>query len=140
MKFVRPFFISSLVLFGPLLSVSTAKAFTVEAAKAGELSLQELKTLVSKKGATLLDANGTDMFKDGHIPGAVNFEAHKASLAKVLPEDKKTLIVAYCGGPMCTAWEAAADEAIKLGYTNVKHFKGGIKGWKEAGGKTEKGI
>ena len=36
-----------------------------------------------------------------------------------------------------SAWEAAAKEAKALGYTNFKHFKGGIKGWKDAGLATE---
>jgi rhodanese-related sulfurtransferase len=33
---------------------------------------------------------------------------------------------------MCTAWEDAAKKVKELGYTNVKHLKVGIKGWKEA--------
>jgi rhodanese-related sulfurtransferase len=41
------------------------------------------------------------------------------------------MIVAYCGGPACTAWKKAAQDACKLGYTNIKHFKEGISGWKK---------
>ena len=33
----------------------------------------------------------------------------------------------------------AADAAVKLGYTNVKHFAPGIAGWKKSGAPTEKG-
>jgi len=58
-------------------------------------------------------------------------------LAKVLPKDKKTLIVAYCGNPKCKAYQAAAKAAEKLGYKNIKHFSPGIAGWKEAGEPTE---
>ena len=32
---------------------------------------------------------------------------------------------------------AGAEAASKLGYTNVKHFSGGIKGWKAADEKLE---
>ena len=47
----------------------------------------------------------------------------------MLPADKNALIVAYCGGPKCGAWKKAAKAAAALGYTNIKHFSGGISGW-----------
>jgi rhodanese-related sulfurtransferase len=52
-----------------------------------------------------------------------------------LPEDKETLVIAYCGGPKCAAWCEAADWLAAKGYTNVKHYSAGIKGWiaKEGG-------
>jgi rhodanese-related sulfurtransferase len=43
--------------------------------------------------------------------------------------NKTTLIVAYCGGPECGAYKAAADAAAALGYTNIKHYSEGISGW-----------
>ena len=57
---------------------------------------------------------------------------------KVLPEDKNALIIAYCGNPRCTAYQAAATAAQKLGYKNVKHMSAGIAGWNKAGEKVEK--
>jgi rhodanese-related sulfurtransferase len=104
-----------------------------EEVKAPEVTFEELKGFVAKKSAVLVDANGTSTYKEGHIPGAIDFEKHEADLGKVLPKDKKTLIVAYCGGPLCVAWESAAKKLKTLGYTNVKHFKGGLKGWKDSG-------
>ena len=99
---------------------------------APEISLQDLKKAVDEKKVFLIDANGTGSYKSGHIPGAIHYSKHEEKLASVLPADKSSLIVAYCGGPMCSAWEDAAKEAQKAGYTNVKHLKAGIKGWKEA--------
>ena len=52
--------------------------------------------------------------------------------------NKDALIVAYCGGPQCMAYKAAAKKAVALGYTNVKHLSAGISGWKDAGEKVEK--
>lgn len=97
------------------------------------IALADLKQAIADKKVTLLDANGSESFLKGHLPGAVDFEASKADLAKVLPADKGALIVAYCGGPKCGAWKGAAAAAAKLGYTNVQHFAGGLSGWKEAG-------
>ncbi len=111
-----------------------AKAAGVDKAKADvpEISLAELKQAIADKTVTLLDCNGNESYAKGHIPGALNFETAKAALADKLPKEKAALVVAYCGGPKCGAYKAGAEAAAKLGYTNVKHFSGGITGWKEA--------
>ena len=72
-------------------------------------------------------------YANGQIPGAIDYTAHTADLASVLPSDKSSLIVAYCGNEHCGAYARAAEAAQKLGYTNVQHFKPGIAGWKAAG-------
>jgi len=102
-----------------------------------DISLADLKQAITDKAVTLLDCNGSKSYAEGHIPGAVDYEGAKADLAKKMPTDKAALVVAYCGGPKCLAYKAGADAATKLGYTNVKHFAGGISGWKEAGEKCE---
>jgi len=102
-----------------------------------DITIADLKKAIQEKKVTLIDANGSQSFKEGHIPGAADFQEHKADLAKLLPADKGALIVAYCGGPRCHAYEAAASQAKQLGYTNVKHLSAGISGWKSAGEKTE---
>lgn len=98
---------------------------------------EELTKAIKDKKVTLLDANGSDSYKQGHIPTALNFDAIEKDLAKNLPEDKAALVVAYCGNEKCTAYRAAAAAAKKLGYTNVKHYAKGIAGWKAAGEKTD---
>ena len=103
-----------------------------------DVSIKDLKSAIEKKEVVVIDVNGTDSFKDGHIPTAIDFEASADKLEKVLPKDKNALIVAYCGGPQCMAYKAAAKKAVALGYTNVKHLSAGISGWKEAGEKVEK--
>ena len=102
-----------------------------------DISIADLKAAIENKSVTLIDVNGTDSYRDGHIPGAINFEAVGSKLETVLPKDKDALVVAYCGGPQCSAYKAATSKALALGYTNVKHLKAGISGWKEAGEKTE---
>ena len=119
-----------------------ATALIVVLAHAGEfpdISIGELKTAITSGKAVIIDVNGSDSFKKGHIPGAVDFDSNEANLAKMLPKDKTALVVAYCGGPKCNAYQAAAKAAKKLGYKNVKHLSAGISGWKDAGEKTDKG-
>src|SRR5947209_19236325 len=65
------------------------------------ISIDDLKTAIADKKVTLIDANGSDSWKEAHIPGAIDFEANKDKLAKVLPKEKDAMIVAYCGGPSC---------------------------------------
>ena len=113
-------------------------AGSVYAAHYPDITISDLKSAIASKSVTLLDANGTDTYKEGHIPGAINFETSKEKLAKVLPKDKNALIVAYCGGPQCQAYQAAAKAAEKLGYKNIKHLTAGISGWHDAGEKMEK--
>lgn len=113
-------------------------AVTVHAGEYPDISIAELKSAIADKKVTVIDVNGTDSFKAGHIPGAIDFRATKAELAKTLPADKSALVVAYCGGPTCSAYAAAAKAASELGYTNVKHLSAGISGWKDAGAPLEK--
>lgn len=97
-----------------------------------DISIDELKTAIDAKKVTVIDVNGTDSYKAGHVPGAIDYAAQKAEISKLLPADKGALVVAYCGGPACNAYAQAAKAAQALGYTNVKHLKAGISGWKAA--------
>lgn len=103
-----------------------------------DISIAEVKALVGTKKATIIDVNGSESYKEGHVPGALDFDVVEGKFASVLPEDKNALVIAYCGNPRCKAYQAAADAAAKLGYKNVKHMSAGIAGWKSAGEKTEK--
>jgi rhodanese-related sulfurtransferase len=112
-----------------------AAALAAAAVCAGEypdIKIPELKSAIAAKKVTLLDANGTESWQKGHIPGAIDFEANKGKLASLLPKDKSALVVAYCGGPKCGAYQAAAKAAEKLGYTNIRRLTAGISGWQEA--------
>ncbi len=122
------------------LAASLVFAASVYAAEFPDITISDLKTaMASKQKIVLLDANGTESWQSGHIPGAIDFSAKEEKLAKILPKDKDVLVVAYCGNPQCPAYRAAAAAAKKLGYKNIKHLVAGIQGWKSAGEKTEKG-
>lgn len=86
----------------------------------------------------LIDANSPTTYQNGHLPMAKSIN-HPDLLSQQLPILSGYPIVVYCGGPQCTAWHKAADFAAARGYTNIQHFKGGIKGWKEVGDSLSKG-
>ena len=124
-----------------LLVIAAAFVFaaSVYAAEIPTITIGDLKAAMASKQVALLDANGSESWQKGHIPGAIDFSANQEKLASVLPKDKNSLVVAYCGNPQCHAYQAAADAAKKLGYKNIKHLTAGIMGWKDAGEKTEPG-
>ena len=109
---MKSLMIVKLLSLGLLLATVSANA---REELAPQVTLAELKDLVDKKSATIIDANGITTYKSGHIPTAINYAQHQKDLKAAL------------------AWEEPAKEIKKLGYTNIKHFKGGLKGWKEAG-------
>ena len=122
-----------------ILAAAACMAVAVYAAQYPDITIPELKAAMASQKVVLLDANGAETWQKGHIPGAINFAASQDNLASALPKDKNTLVVAYCGGPKCKAYQAAAKAAEKLGYTNIKHLTAGISGWHEAGEKMERG-
>jgi rhodanese-related sulfurtransferase len=119
--------------------MALAFAASIYAAEYPTITIPDLKATMASKKVILLDANGTESWQTGHIPGAIDFVANQNHLASLLPADKNALIVAYCGNPQCPAYRAAAAAAQKLGYKNIKHLTAGIMGWRDAGEKTEKG-
>ena len=123
-----------------LLSLGLAGAVFAKSSKVPDISHAELEKAIASKAVTLLDANGTESFKEGRIPGAIGYATAKAKLAAMLPKDKGALIVAYCGNEKCQAYRTAAKAVAALGYTNVKHYAPGIAGWRASGAKIEKGA
>ena len=121
-----------------LLSLGLAGAVFAKSSKVPDISHADLEKAIASKAVTLLDANGTESFKEGRIPGAIDYATAKAKLAAMLPKDKGALIVAYCGNEHCTAYLSAATAAQQLGYTNVRHYAPGIDGWTKSGAKVEK--
>ncbi len=119
-------------------ALSLVCASSIMAAGFEDISIADLKKAIADKKVTVIDVNGSDSFKAGHVPTAIDFEAKSGDIASALPADTGALVVAYCGGPSCNAYQAAAKKAVALGYTNVKHLSAGISGWKSAGETLEK--
>jgi rhodanese-related sulfurtransferase len=112
-------------------------AASAMAAEFPDISIADLKKAIAEKKVVVIDVNGSGSYAKGHIPGAVDFASSADNLASALPSDKDTLVVAYCGGPSCSAYKKAAQKAADLGYTNVKHLSAGISGWKKQGEQLE---
>ena len=93
-----------------------------------QISGAEAKALMdSENGYIIIDARTQSEYDQGHIPGAVLIPEYEIAdrAEKELP-DKAQLILVYCRSGRRS--KIAAEELVKLGYTNVKEF-GGIIDW-----------
>jgi len=96
-------------------------AVNVQAGEYPDISIGDLEKAIKAGKVVVIDVNGA---KD---------------LAKQLEKsDKDVLVVAYCGGPTCSAYKRGASVAADLGFKNVKHLSAGLGGWIKAGKKLEK--
>ncbi|MBI4602380.1 MAG: rhodanese-like domain-containing protein [Planctomycetes bacterium] len=121
------------------------------------VTAEELKGLLDRKpDMVLVDTMPfEESYRAAHVPGARHFlfpipemtawSAQETGgktqddFAALLGPDKGKLLVFYCGFVKCTRSHNAALWAVKMGYTNVKRFPGGIYAWKGAGYATEAG-
>ena len=93
-----------------------------------QISGAEAKALMdSESGYIIIDARTQSEYDEGHIPGAILIPEYEIAgrAEKELP-DKDQLILVYCRSGRRS--KIAAEELVKLGYTNVKEF-GGIIDW-----------
>ena len=96
-----------------------------------QISGAEAKALMDREsGYIILDARTQEEYDLGHIPGAILIPEYEiADRAEAELPDKDQLILVYCRSGRRS--KIAAEELVKLGYTNVKEF-GGIIDWKYA--------
>ena len=93
-----------------------------------QISGSEAKALMdSESGYIIIDARTQEEYDQGHIPGAILIPEYEIAdrAEKELP-DKDQLILVYCRSGRRS--KIAAEELVKLGYTNIKEF-GGIIDW-----------
>src|SRR5687767_8248168 len=79
-----------------------------------------------------LDVREQDETQNGVLPGAkILSRAHFESRVEDVVPDKHSEVIVYCASGVRSAF--AAQTMQELGYTNVKHLKGGFIRWKDLG-------
>ena len=75
-------------------------------------------------------------YDKGHIPGAISIPDTQFDKYKdLLPAEKNTTLVFYCGGLKCPLSHKSAKKALAMGYTSVKVFATGYPAWVAYAGK-----
>lgn len=80
----------------------------------------------------LLDVRSAQLYRNGHVPGAVSVPVLSISEEKMMEFPLHTHFVVYCAGPHCNGANKAAIRLARLGRP-VKEMIGGVTGWLDEG-------
>ena len=118
MKIVLTMFLVAILLVSCANSQEVCMNITPETAK---------QIMDTSKDYVILDVRTQEEFDQAHIPGAILIPNDQISAeAERVLMDKNQLILVYCRSGRRS--KLAAEELVKLGYTNIKEF-GGIIDW-----------
>ena len=109
----------------------------IKAGNLGAVSAAHVKALLDKKAkVVIVDSRPTARkYAKGHVPTAISIPLREFDkLAHMLPADKATPLIFYCGGLKCPLSPKSAAKAVNLGYTDVKLFQAGYPAWVKAYG------
>ena len=93
-----------------------------------QITPAEAKAIMdNENGYVILDVRTQEEYDEAHIDGAILIPDYEiADKAESILKDKDQLLLVYCRSGRRS--KLAAEELVKLGYTNVKEF-GGIMDW-----------
>jgi len=115
--------------------------FTLSAAVGADhpasLTMASVETMLGKPGVYVFDVNPTEIWAQGHLPGAIHIDS--LSIRRFLPHDKAATLIFYCANRLCLGSNGAAEQALRLGYRNVYVMPEGIFGWASSGRVMEHG-
>jgi rhodanese-related sulfurtransferase len=82
--------------------------------------------------ALVVDARPAIKFNEGTVPGAMNIPFQDWDKLKgLLPNDKNTQLIFFCGGFKCDLSHKSAAKAKQMGYADVRIYAEGWPVWKE---------
>jgi len=94
------------------------------------ISLQHLKRMTEGGGPlVILDVRSREDYAKEHIKGAMSLPVDELDRARQLFKPSDTIVV-YCDSFVCSASSSAARMLLRMGFTNVRDFKGGLREWK----------
>ena len=112
-----------------------------ENAKTGEVSTEQMRTIMNDNSVIVLDTRSRAEFDAGHIPRARNLDAtpsaQVAAVEALVNGDKTKALVLYCNGPYCQASRRLGENLAAAGFTNVRRYQLGIPVWRALGGPVE---
>ena len=94
-----------------------------------DLGHEELQRALSQGDVTVVDVREPHEFARGHIPGAINLPLSRFNPDQI-PAGKAPVLICQAGARS----GAALHLAHAAGATNVRHYPGGMNGWRARGG------
>ena len=101
--------------------------------------------LLRDRGALILDARRSSVYRDGHIAGARSlsvWEADADDKVRALfaeGRDQSAPVVIYCSGGECEDSHMLAEKLYKVGFDDVLVYKDGFPDWQKRGLPVSKG-
>jgi rhodanese-related sulfurtransferase len=89
----------------------------------------DLEEAVESKAWTVVDVREQHEFAAGHIPNALNLPTSSFD-PKDLPRGKPVVLICQAGGRS----RNALNKARAVGRADVRHFAGGMNGWRSQNG------
>ncbi len=96
-----------------------------------EITVQDIEREPLKAGTVLIDIREESEWSNGYAVGATHVSRGilEGEIEDRIP-DLNTPILLYCAGGNRSA--LAADNLLKMGYTDVRSLAGGFREWKKA--------
>jgi rhodanese-related sulfurtransferase len=94
---------------------------------------EELKKRLENNSTTLIEVLNPEEYEKEHIRGAINIPLSEIATEANKSFKKDQELILYCSDADCTASATAAEKLEDTGFTNIYHYPGGKKEWKEAG-------
>jgi rhodanese-related sulfurtransferase len=93
------------------------------------VDFDDFEEAVGSGAWTVVDVREPHEFAAGHIPNALNLPLSRFD-ARELPQGKPVVLYCQAGGRS----KNALNRARAIGRDNVRHYAGGMNGWRSLGG------
>lgn len=107
-----------------------------------EISQRQVRRLLFKTDAHLVDVLPKSEFIGAHLPSAINIpygEDFGCRVQSAVP-DINTPVIVYSASSNCELSLLAAQELDRVGYTKVFEYRAGKADWQQAGLQVERGA
>jgi rhodanese-related sulfurtransferase len=99
--------------------------------KPRDIGHDDLQRALEEGTAVVVDVREPYEFAAGHIAGALNLPLSSFQ-PEDLPQDRTPVLICQVGARSA----AALRQAVGAGVANVRHYPGGMSGWRTLGGRT----
>jgi|SRR3989344_681928 len=100
------------------------------------ITLEELRKLLqSDEDFVLVNPLNRENFEEGYISKSIHISVHSGDFeekVKTIIPNKKRKIIVYCRHSKCETSDEAYEKLIRMDYSNVYIYGGGLKEWSDS--------